>query len=250
MHPDSSLIADNLKAVRTRINRACRAAGRSPAEVQLLLATKTVPPERIVNAIGQGARLIGENRAQELIEKAPALTGLEVETHFIGHVQSNKIRRIAELASCVQSIDRISTAEKFDRVLAETGKRLDVFLQVNTSGEDSKFGIAPEQAVDFARQVSRLEHLAVRGVMTIGLLSPDPEACRPGLRRLREVRDHIADAAIPSVDMVELSMGMSTDLELAIEEGATMVRVGTAVFGRRPTPEGFFWNETLDRTTA
>jgi hypothetical protein len=245
---DASLIIENLNAVRARIARACVSAGRDPDTVRLLLATKTVPAERISVAIRGGASLIGENRAQELIEKAPALDGCGAEKHFIGHVQSNKIRRIAALVSCVQSIDCISTAEKFDRVLEETGRVLDVFIQVNTSGEDSKFGVPPEDALAFTRVVAGFAHLRVRGLMTIGLLSPDPERCRPGLRMLTDLRERIRDAGIENADVTELSMGMSTDLELAIQEGATMVRIGTAVFGRRPTPEGFFWNENAQRS--
>lgn len=245
---DASFIIANLNAVRARIARACVSAGRDPETVRLLLATKTVPPERISVAIRGGADLIGENRAQELIEKAPALDGCGAETHFIGHVQSNKIRRIAALVSCVQSIDRLSTAEKFERVLDETGHTLDVFIQVNTSGEESKFGVLPEEALAFTRAIAGLAHLRVRGLMTIGLLSPDPERCRPGLRMLADLRERIRDAGIENTHVTELSMGMSTDLELAIQEGATIVRVGTAVFGRRPTPEGFFWNENAARS--
>ncbi len=244
---DHALIGRRIDAIRRRISNSCRRAGRLQESVRLLLATKTVSPDRIKLAIGHGARLIGENRAQELIQKAPALEGCSLERHFIGHVQSNKLGKIIDLVTCIQSVDRLSIAEKLSEALKRKGKQIEVFLQINTSGEDSKFGVTPDEAVDFARRLSRLDNLRVRGLMTIGLFSPDPEECRPSLRLLRTLRDRILAAGIKGVEPAELSMGMSHDLEVAIEEGATLVRVGTAVFGERPTPEGFFWNEDVDR---
>lgn len=241
MNDDANLIKENLAAVRQRIDTACEAAGRDPGEVRLLLATKTVEPDRIRLAIEAGADLVAENRVQEVRPKFEALTDLEYERHFIGNLQSNKINALVPYVSCIQSVDRWSLAKKLQNRLDREGEQREVLLQVNTSGEESKFGLAPEEAVDFARRVAGLDALKIRGLMTIGLFAADPEDARPSLRRLREVRDEIRELGLEGVAMDELSMGMSGDMEVAIEEGATIVRVGTAVFGQRETPDSAYW---------
>jgi pyridoxal phosphate enzyme (YggS family) len=230
-------IRGNLAAVKRRIEAACEAAGRRPDEVRLLLATKTVPHERIRVAIEAGADLVAENRVQEVRPKCEALADLEYERHFIGHLQSNKINALVPYVSCIQSLDRMSLATKLQARLEREGETRQVLLQVNTSGEDSKFGIDPEQAESFAREVSRLDALEVRGLMTIGLFTDDFEMARPSLGRLRELAERIRQLNLDRVEMRELSMGMSGDLEVAVEEGSTIVRVGSAVFGSRPQPD-------------
>ncbi|MEX0620549.1 MAG: YggS family pyridoxal phosphate-dependent enzyme [Solirubrobacterales bacterium] len=231
-------IRANLTTVGTRLEAACLAAGRDRDQVRLLLATKTVDPARVRIAIEAGATLVAENRVQEVRPKFEALTDLDYERHFIGNLQSNKINALVPYVSCVQSLDRLSLASKLQAKLEREGETREVLLQVNTSGEESKFGLAPEALVDFATEVSRMDALRIKGLMTIGLFTEDVELARPSLRRLRELSDQIRQLNLEGVEMKELSMGMSGDLEVAIEEGATIVRVGSAVFGSRPAAVG------------
>lgn len=233
---EAELIRTRLAEVEGRIARAALDAGREPGQVRLLLATKTVGPERIRVAIEAGADLVGENRVQEVRPKYEALTDLEYERHFIGHLQSNKVNALVPYVSCIESLDRTSLADRLQGRLEREGETMEVLIQVNTTGEESKFGIEPDEAVEFAREIARRDALRVRGLMTIGLFSEDPEVTRPSLSALRETADRVRDAAIEGVEMRELSMGMSGDLEVAIAEGATIVRVGSAVFGDRPAP--------------
>lgn len=228
-------IRTNLAAVNRRIEAACVQAGRDRSEVRLLLATKTVDPARVRVAIEAGETLVAENRVQEVRPKFEALTDLEYERHFIGHLQSNKINALVPYVSCIQSLDRLSLAKKLQARLERESETREVLLQVNTSGEDSKFGLDPEALADFATEVSRMNALRIRGLMTIGMFTEEVELARPSLRRLRELGDQLKQLNLDGVKMEELSMGMSGDLEVAIEEGATIVRVGSAVFGSRET---------------
>lgn len=229
-------IRDNLAALNARVAAACDAAGRSPAEVQVLLATKHVPADRIAAAVAAGARLIGENRVQELAAKDAEVARLPCTRHFIGHLQNNKVNQVLRYVSCVQSVDRLELADRLQRRLDTLDHTLDVLVQVNTSGEASKHGVAPEQAVDLIRDVARRDRLRVHGLMTIGLPADDAELIRPSYRRLRELARTVHDLGIDGVAMDVLSMGMSSDLDIAVAEGSTMVRVGSAVFGARPRP--------------
>lgn len=229
-------IRANLSAVRSRIELASANSGRDPRDLRLLLATKTIPAHRITVAVEAGVRLIGENRVQELAEKDDALRTLPCERHFIGHLQTNKVNHVLKYVSCVQSLDRIELADRLQRRLEDLDQTIDVLLQVNTSGEASKFGVSPDDALRLAREASRRDRLRVRGLMTIGLPATDPELVRPSYRDLSNVGDRIRDARLDRVEMTTLSMGMSGDLDIAIAEGATMVRVGSAVFGARPHP--------------
>lgn len=239
---DEQHVLAALTALRERIDTTARDCGRNPQEIQLLLATKTVPAERILIALRAGYTLIGENRAQELSQKADALAAVAHEAHFIGHLQKNKINQVLRFASCIQSIDSVTLADQVAARVGEPQAPLDVFVQVNTSAEESKYGCTPADALDLTRHVGQLPQLRLRGLMTIGLFSDDLVAVRASYRRLREVRDAVLAAGNPGTeDARELSMGMSGDLELAIEEGATMVRVGTAVFGVRPTSDAYYW---------
>ncbi|AKU89867.1 YggS family pyridoxal phosphate-dependent enzyme [Vulgatibacter incomptus] len=233
---DSAIILDHLASVRRRIAEACARVGRDPAEIRLLLATKTVTPERIRVAVEAGATLLGENRVQEALGKYEAIP--EAEWHFIGHLQTNKVRQVLQFAKVIQSVDRPSLVEALDARLQSEGRAIDVLLQVNTSYEESKYGVAPEQALDLARLVKSHDTLRVRGLMTIGPLSDDLERVRRAYRLLREIHGQVEGELGP---LPILSMGMSGDFELAIEEGATLVRVGTTVFGARAHPDSHYW---------
>lgn len=237
-------IIHNLQHVQARIDKACQAVGRDPKEVKLLLATKTVTPERIQQAFAAGYTLIAENKVQELKEKYEALKATPHTNHFIGHLQTNKIKDILKYdVSCVESLDRYDLAEKLHQKLSQVGREMDVFIQVNTSGEESKFGVAPEEALALTQQVAQLPTLHIRGLMTIGLFSAEEDKVRKCFQLLKSIQQQIFALNLPDVKPYELSMGMSGDLEVAIAEGATIVRVGTAIFGQRIYPDSYYWNE-------
>ncbi|PIE97536.1 MAG: YggS family pyridoxal phosphate-dependent enzyme [Treponema sp.] len=236
-------IKENLAVIRKRMARACKNAGREVDEVRLLMATKTVEPERILKAFSCGEFLIGENKSQELVEKYEALSPVPHESHFIGHLQSNKIKDVIPRVQCVQSIDRLSLAEKINRRLESEGRVLDILVQVNTSAEESKFGCKPTEALDLVFEISKMPHLNIKGLMTIGLFTDDSEKVRKCFKLLQEVRHDIIDRHFKNVVMDVMSMGMSGDLEVAIEEGSTLIRVGTDIFGKRIYPDSYYWNE-------
>lgn len=237
-------IVHNLNYIHRRMIAACHKAGRKPEEVRLLMATKTVPPDRIIMALSAGEHLIGENKIQEIKEKYEALRNTPHETHFIGHLQTNKIKDIIKCeVDCVQSVDRMDLAQKLNERLKAVGRKLNILIQVNTSEEESKFGVHPDKAIDLVREVSTLDCLKIKGLMTIGLFSENPEEARPCFQLLHNLRQQIISLNIEGVEMSELSMGMSGDLETAIEEGATIIRVGTAIFGKRIYPDSYYWNE-------
>ena len=232
---DAELIRSNVARVRERMAAACERAGREPDSVRLLLATKTVEPARIRVAIEAGETLVAENRVQEVRPKFEALEDLRYERHFIGHLQSNKINALVPYISCLETLDRLSLARKLENRLAREGETLEVLIQVNTSGEPTKAGLDPDEVEPFIRTIAGLDALKVRGLMTIGL-NAEPEVARPSLASLREIAGRIREENIEGVAMEELSMGMTGDLEVAIEEGSTIVRVGSAIFGARSTP--------------
>lgn len=241
----NGFITGNLARIERRIDKACKASGRHRAEIKLLLATKTVTAAQIGVAVQAGYTLIGENKVQEIRDKFEALKETTHDCHFIGHLQTNKIREVLKYGvSCVQSLDRPELARKLHGELQRSGKTLDVLVQVNTSYEQSKFGVHPREVTDLIKQVAPLATLRIKGLMTIGMLSADPGKARQCFRLLRDIRQEVIAARIPGVAMHDLSMGMSGDLEAAIEEGATILRVGTAVFGQRPTPDSYYWNES------
>lgn len=237
-------ILENLSRINQRIHNACKANDRNPDEVKLLLATKTVPAERIKMALQAGHTLIAENKVQELKEKYEALREIPHTNHFIGHLQTNKIKDILKCnVSCIESLDRLDLAEKLHQRLLFENKTIEVLIQVNTSFEESKFGVSPDNAIELVKQVARLETLKIKGLMTIGLFSSEAEKVRKCFRLLKDIQQNIVALKIPNVEMKELSMGMSGDLETAIAEGSTIVRVGTAVFGQRSTPDSYYWDE-------
>ena len=236
MTVDPAEVADRLARLRARIAAAESAAGRSPGSVRLLLATKTQDADTIRAAISADDGvphpvLVGENRVQELVAKGPVLQDLGVTTHLIGPLQSNKVNAALRWSSCIESVASLELAER----LAGRATDLDVFVQVNVSGEPTKHGVAPAEAGALARAVGALGGLRLAGWMTVGANSPDARAVRAGYAVLRELRDEVVRSGAPgTADARELSMGMSGDLELAIAEGATIVRVGSALFGARP----------------
>lgn len=230
------LISDSVAAVRERIAEAARRAGRDPAEVSLMAVSKTQPAERIREAYAAGLRLFGENRVQEFAGKAGALADLaDAEWRMIGHLQTNKASLAAELFTAVESVDSLRLAEKLNAATGALGKKLAVLIEINVGGEAAKSGVAAESKdlQDLLQGAARLEHLEFRGLMTVPPFTEDPQQARPYFRKLRELRDQIAGQHLPGVGMQVLSMGMSLDFEVAIEEGSTCVRVGTGIFGER-----------------
>lgn len=226
-------IAENLAAVRSRIAAACARAGRPAESVRLLAVSKTCGPEAVRAAAADGQRIFGENRVQEAAAKIPECPE-RLEWHLVGHLQSNKAALAARLFDWVHSVDSAKVLEALDRQAAEAGRTLQVLVQVNVSGERAKSGLPPEEAPAVLALGDRLRNVQVRGLMTIPPLAEDPEKSRPFFRKLRELRDRWA--AETGRDLPELSMGMTHDLEVAIEEGATFVRVGTGIFGARAKP--------------
>ena len=237
-------IIENIAQIKKRITDAALAADRNPEEVKLLLATKTVSAENIKIALESGERLIGENRAQELKSKYTDLLDVPHQKHFIGYLQTNKIKDLLCYdVTCIQSVDRLDLAEKLQARLEFEKKEMDVFIQVNTSNEESKFGIAPEKTIELTKQVANLPNIHIKGLMTIGLFSAEEAKVRVCFKLLKDIQQQIVALNLPGVEMKELSMGMSYDLEFAIEEGSTMVRVGTAIFGQRIYADSYYWNE-------
>lgn len=232
-------VAENLALIRERITAAARRSGRAPEDVALMAVSKTVSPDRIREAFDAGLRVFGENRVQEFAGKAAALADLTgAQWHMIGHLQTNKAGKAAELFCAVDSVDSVKLAEKLNAGAATARKKLDVLIEVNVGGEAAKSGVSPNsrELEDLLLAAPRLEALVFRGLMTVPPFTDDPEGARPYFRRLRELRDSIAARMLPGVAMDVLSMGMSHDFEVAIEEGSTCVRVGTAIFGERTKP--------------
>ena len=229
-------LAENLESVHARIAAACARAGRAPDAVRLLAVSKTYGPDAVRAAAAAGQRWFGENRVQEAAAKIPECPG-NLEWHLIGHLQSNKAALAARLFDWVHSVDSAKLLETLDRHAAEAGRTLRALVQVNVSGERSKSGLAPAAVPDVLALAPRLRNVQIAGLMTIPPLAADPETARPFFRKLRELRGEWAAAT--GLDLAELSMGMTHDLEVAIEEGATVVRVGTGIFGARsrPAPE-------------
>jgi hypothetical protein len=229
-------IADNVTRVRERIAGAARRARRPESEITLMAVTKTFPGERIGEAYAAGLRVFGENRVQEFAGKAAAVAGLEgAEFHLIGHLQSNKAAKAAELFHAVDALDSLRLARRLNEAASRVGRRLPVLLEINLGGEEQKSGLSESSAEweELLLAAPSLEHLEFRGVMAIPPYREDPEGVRPFFRKLREVRDKLAARRLPHLGCSVLSMGMSHDFEIAIEEGSTCVRIGTAIFGTR-----------------
>ena len=228
-----TLIADNLASIDSRIANAVRRAGRDPETVRLVAVSKQVPIETIEEAGQAGQILFGENKVQEALQKMESLDARHYHWHFIGHVQKNKARNIVGRFDRVHSVEGLPLAETLHRLSVEKDVVTAILVQVNVSGEESKFGVAPEYLEELLVQVSRMPGVSVRGLMTIPPYDPDPQNSRRYFSALRELRDRMDRVGIENIILSELSMGMSNDFEVAIEEGATWVRIGTAIFGAR-----------------
>jgi pyridoxal phosphate enzyme (YggS family) len=227
------MIHANVDTLRHRMADACQRVGRAPGEVTLVAVSKTFSAEAIREAVHAGVTDVGENYVQELLAKREQLASEHIRWHFVGHLQSNKVRHLASWISLIHAVDSAGVAQEIDRRAARAGRVIDFLVEVNTTGEETKFGIAPDATVSFVRSLADLVHVRVAGLMTIGPFLPDPEGSRPMLRTLRHLRDQVRDLGQANVTMEHLSMGMTGDFEVAIEEGATLIRIGTAIFGSR-----------------
>ena len=223
-------IAENFDKVRARIEAACQRAGRNPRDVALVAVSKSQPPEAIAEAVEAGQFLFAENRVQEAKAKIPLCSG-RIEWHLIGHLQSNKCRDAVTLFRMVQSVDSLALAQELDRTAEKQSKTLPILLEVNVAGESTKFGFKPQTVVEQLKELNDLKRLEVHGLMTIAPYTTDAEFVRPVFRRLAELKKQLEDSL--GAPLPHLSMGMSGDYEVAIEEGATLVRIGTALFGPR-----------------
>jgi pyridoxal phosphate enzyme (YggS family) len=243
-HPTARTAAEihrNLTAVRDRIARAAARSERAPEDVRLLVVTKTVPADRVRLAAAAGCRDLGENKVQEAKQKSVELSDLDVSWSIIGHLQTNKAKTVASFAQEFQALDSLRVADALDHHLQAVGRPLDVFVQVNTSGEESKYGVAPDGLPALLRDLAHHHSLRVRGLMTLATFTSDTATVRSCFRLLRTLRDQARDQDPDLIGPGELSMGMSGDYEIAIEEGATCVRVGQAIFGERPLPDSHYW---------
>lgn len=245
LYPQANSVEDfrrNLATVRKRIDAACRRANRDSAAVRLLPVSKTKPEASLRMAYAAGCRILGENKVQEAHRKWEAMQDLD-DLHWsvIGHLQTNKAKLVARFAGEFQALDSLRLAEALDRRLQIEGRALDVFVQVNTSGEPSKYGLNPEDVAAFVQALPAFSALRVRGLMTLALFSSEAARVRQCFVLLRSLRDQLRQSAPASIGLDELSMGMSGDFEIAIEEGATVVRVGQAIFGARPLPDSHYW---------
>ena len=229
------MLAENLQEVRAEMEAAARRAGRDPGEVMLLAVTKTHPVAVVREAIAAGLTELGENRVQELLEKQAQITD-PVRWHLIGHLQTNKVKNVVGRVALIHSVESLRLAEEISRKAVALGLVQNVLVELNMAGEESKFGIKPEECRAFLRQIAPLPGLKVKGLMTVAPFVEDPERNRVYFRQMRELSVDIAAEKLDNVDMEHLSMGMSNDFAVAVEEGATIVRVGTRLFGERTYP--------------
>ena len=228
-----STVKTNIERVKNRIADAASRSGRKSSDVRLMAVTKTVDDDRIMAAIEAGIDIIGESYVQEAKRKIEKM-GRPIEWHMIGYLQGNKAKYAVRLFDMIHSVDRMDLAAELDRRAGLAGCRMNILIEVNTSGEKTKSGVDHQEAMQLIKEIAPLEHLTIRGLMTMPPWFDDPEEARPYFTTLRALRDGIMEARIPEVEMVELSMGMSGDFEVAVEEGATIVRVGRSIFGERP----------------
>ena len=224
------MIAENVKNIRQRIASACNRVGRSTGEVTLIAVSKTFNEENIREAVDAGVGDIGENYVREFIEKRNALQDREIRWHFIGHLQRNKVKEIIPWIHLIHSVDSKRLAEEISLRASKAGRTISILVEVNTSNEQTKFGVMPEQTTALVKELINIPNVNVAGLMTIGPFLPDAEDSRPGSRTLRHIKERIEDDGI---QLQHLSMGMTNDVEVAVEEGATLVRIGTAIFGKR-----------------
>ena len=227
------LTAERLSDVRARIDAAARGAGRDPASVRLVAVSKTFPIDAVRDAYAAGQRDFGENRVQEALEKIERSSDLDIRWHLLGHLQTNKAKKAAAAFAMIQAVDSVDLLRKLDAAAAESGRTPELLIEVDLAGEATKFGASPDEAPAIFEAASTCRAARVVGLMLIPPIPDTPEDARPWFRRLRELRDGWVAAGTPPAMLRELSMGMSGDFEVAIQEGATMVRIGTAIFGSR-----------------
>ncbi len=225
-------IRENVQFVRNKIAEACRRSGRKSEEIELVAITKTVDVEQINEAIEAGIRVVGENRVQEAWRKFQEV-GKGVHWHIVGHLQTNKVKRVLQFADMIHSVDSVYLAREIQTQAEKLDRTIEILIQVNTSGEESKFGFEPEVTIGAIEEISAFSNLEIKGLMTIGAFLPNPEDVRPCFKLLRDLKDRVNEHKIAGFEIGTLSMGMTNDYEVAIEEGSTMVRVGTAIFGER-----------------
>ena len=226
------MIKENLEVVETNIQNACKRAGRERSEVTLIAVSKTKPVSDIREAMACGITVFGENKVQEIRDKTAEIKE-PLSWHMIGHLQANKVKYLPGVACMIHSVDNLKLAQEIEKQAAKHDLTMDVLIEVNMAHEDTKFGLSPEEAIPFVKEISTLEHLNIRGLMTIAPFTDDPESNRVYFKGLRQLKDDINALNIPRVKMDTLSMGMTGDYQVAIEEGATFVRVGTGIFGER-----------------
>lgn len=225
-------IAENLLYIKERIDKACSKSGRSTDDVKLIAVTKTIGVERIKEAISCGIKRFGENKVQEIVDKYPQIDS-NVEWHMIGHLQTNKVKYITDKVSMIHSVDSIKLAEEINKRFKNSGRIIDILVEINIGMEESKHGIDPNYVLEFIREVSNYDSIKVCGLMTVAPAVDDTDKARPYFRRMKEIFDYVKSNSIYNVDMKYLSMGMTGDYEVAIEEGANIVRIGSGIFGPR-----------------
>jgi len=223
-------IKNNLEIINEKIKKAALRASRNPEKIKLVAVTKTATIEQIIEAISAGVKIIGENKVQEAKEKYQILSA-DIEWHLVGHLQTNKVKYAIEIFDLIHSVDSIKLAKEIDRRSQQFGMITNVLVEVNVSGEETKYGIKPEEVEPFLKEISEFSRIKVRGLMTIAPIAEDQEEVRPYFRKLRELSEEIKSQHIKNVKMDYLSMGMTEDFEVAIEEGANIVRIGRGIFG-------------------
>jgi len=225
-------ISSNINNIVNRVKKACERVNRDPKSVKTIAVSKTVTANNIKIAVESGITHIGENRVQEAWEKYQKIGNI-AEWHLVGHLQTNKVKRALQFFDVIHSVDSVHLAEEINRRALAIQKKIDILLEVNTSDETTKYGLAPEDTISFLKKIKSLPALKIRGLMTVGVFLPEPEAVRPCFRLLKQLQNKINNEGMDSLNLAELSMGMTNDFEVAIEEGATMIRIGRAIFGER-----------------
>lgn len=225
-------IENNISSVRTRIENACRRAGRTKDDVKLIAVTKTVNADRIMEAISCGIDAIGENKVQEIVDKFPRI-GQNVEWHMIGHLQTNKVKYIADKVNMIHSLDSLKLAQEIDKRFEAYGRIIDVLVEINIGREESKHGIDQDELIEFINAVRLYKNINICGLMAVAPAFENPESARPYFRKMKELFDDVKHRNIENVNMKYLSMGMTNDFEVAIEEGSNIVRIGSGIFGPR-----------------
>lgn len=228
------MIEKNLRNIRSEIDSVCHRVRRNPAEIGLIAVTKSVEVDRILEAYDAGQRDFGENYVQELKQKQEKITTADLLWHFIGHLQTNKVKTLIDSVTLIHSVDTFHLAEEIERQATKLNRKIDILVEVHTTDEATKSGVSPDDVIPLVERISQMKHIQITGLMTIGPFLPDPESSRPCFRRLRKLKEEIDNKEFPGVRLHHLSMGMTNDFTIAIEEGATLLRIGTAIFGLRP----------------